>query len=431
MNILRWSVIALVFFAGQCSLGEESPVDGRWAIQRDRTEPGCFSTEELALMKKSPRTLFVQHGLPDSELVRILRENPTRGVMSEDGHGGFAGYYLVDLNYKKKSIKWNKDEAPKLLIPPPLGDFTSSGAEAGYLYPSRGRFGEEKEAFYALYGKDKTKDVCNVKIICNLEQPRSLRTLHMMLSSHLDGNPLTTGKGENKIIESFCAYSQGWAASWLAEDKIVYLYSGNRPDAVVKAYLERYPSSLPESYVSNVDSWGAEELSYGLEKMKNNIEGLNDRLAYESKDDYNGGLRMASCFLIVKPIMNSYRLKEGQAYKTNILDGLKSDYESYKKELFQLRREILTEVEKIDERIKKEGSYYDKARKTFVLGKKPAELKPEATSKKTISWVLGGGVAGLGTLVFVFLFWRRKISKATHRVNIYGDAIVGNDFNHD
>ena len=102
---------------------------------------------------------------------------------------------------------------------------------------------------------------------------------HEMLGKHARSDARVAKRWGSTVVEGDTWGGKGYSAIWLSgEDKVVYIFTDDGagrdcPEAVVKAYLKKYPSSLPEDLKFDRYEWARRDLELRLEGLRNKYRG--------------------------------------------------------------------------------------------------------------------------------------------------------------
>ncbi len=415
-------LIAALSLAAIRAGAEEEP---RWALAE--IQDTSYKPEKAARYEKDPRLLRVKRGTSRKEIIRLLLANPNKRAWFVDENGIRHRYSLVDRQWEREQTRWHKVEVQEHLVLPPPEGYRVSVASAGNVRRSTENleFDARKRAAQELFiGKGGR---CHVNIYF-LEQPGlKKQLLHKMLGTHALGDARVAKRWGSTIVEGDTWGGKGYSAIWLSgKDKVVYIFTDDGasracPKAVVRAYLEKYPSSLPEDLRFDRYEWARRELEYRLEGLRNKIEAPNKRLLFNPPPTFRGEMSRLGYYFEVGPWWGEYRKRAEDIFGEHVFRDGKGDYETYKKELFKLRRELviprveeMVEKAKIGIRFTSERRPGQEARPRFIVGERDPMQEISDAAGGRGWWLIAGVVvaAVVAINLAVYLLYRRRRRRA-------------------
>ncbi len=396
---------------GLCAAGVSFAEDGsRWEVSggRDYT----LGPEWPDRFRKNPKMIEIKQGTSKESIQKILLANPHKKGWSVDEDGHFNYYRLKDVKREKLEEQWHKSSHREYLVQPPIGSYRAEKESYGSSRPGRFHPVSRKAVIQRL--GDGGRSYHEVTVFLVTEGTTQASLLHEIQREHV----LTSGRPVSKpggvVVESNVTSWGGpetVEATWASGQGIVVHIKGMKNsdgEAVVSAYLEKYPSSLPKNFKIDLQEWGKKELASCIKIMRDTVEEPNRRIALDPPRNFDRARSRIGRRFKISDLYSSFGRREGELYREHVAgDEWRSDYDTYWKELVKLRQEQIAEVERALERAKTGVTLGERGDSVcLVLGEDPSAaeapqgMTPAAKSLLSVTVAVGCALlVVLGVLV--------------------------------
>jgi len=410
---------------------EDSDESDKWApeeIEKYKLEMGLSDISTIALnrINNFPTYMVIESSLPEKDIIRLQLENADKTLISFNKDSNkYNRYRIINLEWEKQKTEWNEKGRHKYLIKPPIGSFKEHGG-TGQLY---------KENNYVYLGamrsisQDlKIPDGEVIRVMLFLDGNVSAdnpRTLHELMRFFLPLKPISKKYKGLTVIENEDTNSRdpGYSIGWISDKIAVYIVADYKPWVVIEAYLERYPSRLPEDLAFDRVGWAKMEITLRLKELEKRIENPDGQLMRRPPQQFITALGSLNAFIKTPITPNKYIDEKSGIYLNYVIgkgnpedfSNCRWDWEGYKKAVVELNRKSFATIEKWAKAPGTEIIWEVKERKFEIRKELPGKKNKDSmtSESKLLTIVIIIGVLVVFLSVILILAMRRLRASRT------------------
>jgi hypothetical protein len=338
-------------------------------LDQSKNDPVRFEAE-LARLRRDPTFIVLDQPVSAEEALIILQENPGKRIAQVEKPLELCVYYKLRPMKVPKSerLHFSREIVPQLVIEPPIGPYQADDPEQAYAGDFAPEFpGADRRAIQMFADQNGGRYSVNIYLLTPDADTDLVE--HEMMRLSMYGKVSTDTFGESLVVDSLYDFEMTYHATvWRTADKVIRIRGPQRAKKLVQAFVEKYPSVLPEKYKFDKIAWGLYEIQLNVGTMRESVDEADQNLVFGAAEKFATAASRLGRYTEPKGYLNDFLKKKRDLFSLYINDGKnpRQDYETYYQEILKLRRETLATAEAFAEAAKT-GLVFDKKSQAFMI----------------------------------------------------------------